>query len=72
MGSFSKKNISENSGDGIFAAWALLYQEDSIPDIRKRLSKMGLNKYFYTDKGICPNAEIIQKADNAAHNKSKR
>jgi len=55
-----KKKYFEFSGDGIYAAWALLYREDSIGDIRKRLSKIGLNDRFNTEEGICPNAEFIQ------------
>ncbi len=58
--SFRKKHI-ENGGDGIFAAWALCYQEDSIADIKNRLYKMGLANRMNTDNSICPNAELIQK-----------
>ena len=57
---FRKKHI-ENGGDGIFAAWALGYEEGSIDDIKNRLNKMGLANRFNTDRGICPNAELIQK-----------
>ena len=56
---FRKKYI-QNGGDGIYAAWALCYQEDSIPDIRRRLKPLGLNERFNTTPGICPNAEKIQ------------
>lgn len=56
---FRKKHV-ENGGDGIYAAWALLYQEDSIPDINVRLESMGLGGRLLTDAGICPNAEKIQ------------
>ncbi len=55
-----RKKCVENGGDGVYAAWALCYQEDSIPDIKKRLRAVGLDKRFNTQKGICPNAEIIQ------------
>jgi len=58
--SFRKKHI-ENGGDGIFAAWALCYQEDSILDVKNRLKKMGLAKRINTKTGTCPNAELIQK-----------
>ncbi len=58
--SFRKKHI-ENGGDGIFAAWTLCYQEDSIPEIESRLNAMGLGNRMNTQKGICPNAELIQK-----------
>ena len=58
--SFRKKHI-ENGGDGIFAAWRLCYQEDSILDVKNRLKKMGLTKRMNTKTGICPNAELIQK-----------
>ncbi len=56
---FRKKHV-EKGGDGAYAAWALCYQEDSIPDVRRRLSKLGLNEQFNTKEGICPNAEMIQ------------
>ena len=57
---FRKKYI-ENGGDGIFAAWTLCYQEDSIPDVKNRLETMALGDRMNTNKGICPNAELIQK-----------
>lgn len=56
---FRKKHI-EYGGDGIYAAWALLYQEDSIPDIKRLLKTMKLEKRFNTETGICPVAEKIQ------------
>jgi len=55
-----RKKCVEYGGDGVYAAWALCYQEDSIPDIKKRLASIGLDKQFNTQKGICPNAELIQ------------
>ena len=58
--SFRKKHI-EHGGDGFFAAWALCYQEDSIPDVNNRLKSMGLEGRLNTKTGICPNAELIQK-----------
>ncbi len=57
---FRKKYV-ENGGDGIYAAWSLSYQEDSIPDIRRILTPLGLNDRFVTETGICPNAEMIQR-----------
>jgi perosamine synthetase len=57
---FRNKYI-ENGGDGIFAAWTLCYQEDSIPDIKNRLEILGLVDRINTKTGICPNAELIQK-----------
>ncbi len=56
---FRKKHIS-NGGDGIFAAWALCYQEDSIPEIKNRLESIGLKNRLNCNEGICPNAESIQ------------
>jgi len=56
---FRKKHI-ENGGDGIYAAWTLLYQEDSIDDIKRILKSMGLDNRLISEKGICPNAEKIQ------------
>lgn len=56
---FRKKYV-ESGGDGVYAAWTLCYQEDSIPDIKKRLAPIGLDKQFNTQKGICPNAEFTQ------------
>ena len=55
-----REKIVEFGGNGIYAAWALCYQEDSIPDIKKRLASIGLDEQFNTQKGICPNAELIQ------------
>lgn len=65
---FRKKYV-EISGDGVYAAWTLCYQEDSIPDVKRRLKQIGYNgfksslgllPYFNTKDGICPNAEMIQ------------
>lgn len=47
-------------GDGIYAAWALLYREDSIYDVKRFLKSMNLADRFITDDGICPNAERVQ------------
>ena len=58
--SFRKKHI-EHGGDGIFAAWVLCYQEDSIPDVNNRLNSMGLGGRLNTKTGVCSNAELIQK-----------
>ena len=58
--SFRKKHM-ENGGDGIFSSWELCYLEDSIPEIKKRLKLMGLDNRLNTEKGICPNAEALQK-----------
>ena len=55
-----REKYYEFSGDGIYAAWALLYKEDSIRDIKNRLFKIGLKDNFNTQDGICPNAEMIQ------------
>lgn len=55
-----RKKFMENGGDGIYAAWALCYQEDSIQDVKRMLDTMHLGKKFNTEKGICPNAEKIQ------------
>ena len=57
---FRKKHI-ENGGDGIFAAWTLLYKEGSVNKIKERLEKMGLSNRFDTKDGLCENAEIIQR-----------
>ena len=56
---FRKKYV-KNGGDGIFAAWSLCYLEDSIPDVKNRLKKMGLDRRFNTQRGICKKAELIQ------------
>jgi perosamine synthetase len=55
-----RKKHTEFGGDGVSAAWALCYQEDSVPDVKRRLSRMGLEKRFVTERGICPTAEKIQ------------
>ena len=51
----------EYGGDGFYAAWTLLYQEDSITDIKNILKSIGLKDRFKSNKGICPNAEKVQK-----------
>ena len=56
---FRKKYV-ENGGDGVYAAWALSYQEDSIDDIRSNLKLLNINDRFNTSPGICPIAEKIQ------------
>ena len=56
-----RQRYIKNGGDGIYAAWSLCYQEDSIPDIKNRLKKMGIDNRFNTNDGICPNAELVQK-----------
>lgn len=53
---FRKKHI-ENGGDGIYAAWTLCYQEDSVPEIKSRLSKMSLE---FPKQIKCSVAEDIQ------------
>lgn len=54
-----KKHV-ENGGDGIYAAWTLCYQEDSIDDVVRILESMQLGGRLNTDTGICPNAEALQ------------
>lgn len=56
---FRKKYI-EYGGDGIYAAWSLCYQEDSIPEIQAMLSVMQLGGRLKCEAGICPQAEILQ------------
>lgn len=46
-------------GDPIYAAWALLYKEDSVSEIIKLQKDMGLNP-MNVNSGICPNAENLQ------------
>jgi perosamine synthetase len=55
-----RRKFMEFGGDGIYAAWALGYQEDCIADVRRYLTPLGLNDRFVTEPGICPNAERIQ------------
>ncbi len=54
-----KKHI-EYGGDGIYAAWALLYKEDSMDDVRRMLKSIKLEDRLIADGGICPSAELIQ------------
>lgn len=56
---FRKKHV-EFGGDGCYAAWALCYQEESIPEIKEMLSAMHLDGRLHTETGICPNAERTQ------------
>ena len=55
-----RSEFIKNGGDGIYAAWTLCYFEDSIDDIQTRLSKMGLQGRFNTNRGQCPIAEQVQ------------
>jgi perosamine synthetase len=55
-----RKKFIENGGDGIYAAWALCYQEDSIGDVKNILETIGLKDRLNTSSGICPVAEEIQ------------
>jgi perosamine synthetase len=55
-----RKKFMDFGGDGIYAAWALCYEEDSIPEIKALLERMHLGGRFCTERGICPDAEIIQ------------
>ena len=56
-----RKKFEEFSGDGIYAAWALCYQEDSVPEILEIQASMGLGGRMNVETGICPNAEVVQK-----------
>ena len=55
---FRKAHVS-HGGDGIYAAWALLYKEGSIPEIHEMQKQMGL-PLMNVEDGICPVAEIVQ------------
>ncbi len=55
-----RRKFIDNGGDGIYAAWALSYQEDSIPDIKRILKSMHLDGRLNIEAGICPNAEEVQ------------
>jgi perosamine synthetase len=56
-----RKKYTELGGDGIYAAWALCYLEDSIPEIQKLLEQMHLGGRFMNQPGLCPVAETVQK-----------
>ena len=56
---FRKKYI-EYGGDGIYAAWALCYLEDSIEDVKSMVKSWQLDGRLSIEKGICPNAELLQ------------
>lgn len=56
---FRKKYI-DNGGDGIYAAWTLSYQEDSMDDVKCLLESIGLKGRFNYETSICPVAEKIQ------------
>ena len=55
---FRKTHVSFG-GDGIYAAWALLYKEESVPEILDMQKTMGLS-LMNVENGICPNAEKTQ------------
>lgn len=56
---FRKKHI-QHGGDGIYAAWALTYKEDLVPDIKRFLNSIKIGDRMKTEDGICPKAELIQ------------
>jgi perosamine synthetase len=56
---FRRKYV-KYGGDGIYAAWALCYREDSVPDVLSMLEKMHLGGRLATHQGLCPIAEKIQ------------
>lgn len=56
---FRRQHVA-NGGDGIYAAWTLTYQEDSIHDVKRFLRSIGLDGRITTANGLCPNAENIQ------------
>ena len=49
----------KNSGDPIYACWALLYKEDCVSEVKSMQEKMGLIPMI-TSNGICPVAEQLQ------------
>jgi perosamine synthetase len=55
-----RQKFVELGGDGIYAAWALCYKEDSIDDVKNILESIGLEGRFNTNDGICPVAEDTQ------------
>ena len=55
-----RRKFIDHGGDGIYAAWSLCYQEDSIKDVRRILESMHLGGRLNTEEGICPYAEKIQ------------
>ena len=55
-----RQKFIENGGDGIYAAWTLSYQEDSIPDVKRILKSLHLHGRLNTELGICPSAEEVQ------------
>jgi perosamine synthetase len=57
---FRKKYI-EFGGDGIYAAWALCYLEDSVPEIQELLRKIHLGGRFKAEPNLCPVAESVQQ-----------
>jgi perosamine synthetase len=56
-----RKKYTESGGDGIYAAWALCYQEDSLEDVQRLLSAMNLQGRLVAEDGICPIAEKLQR-----------
>jgi len=56
---FWKKYVAVG-GDSFYAAWSLLYKEDSVWDCDRYLSDVGLGKTPSTFSTYCKNAEEIQ------------
>jgi len=55
-----RKKFVENGGDGIYAAWALCYNEDSVEDVKSLLRTINLEQQFNSNQGQCPVAELVQ------------
>lgn len=51
----------EFGGDGMYAAWALCYMEDSITEVKQMLERMHLTNRFIANPGLCPTAEKVQQ-----------
>jgi perosamine synthetase len=56
-----RKEYIKNRGDGIYASWTLCYLEDSIPNVKEFLNEIGLKNRFFFEKGLCKNAEKVQR-----------
>lgn len=53
-----REKYKELSGDGIYAAWTLLYKEGSTEDVKRYMKSLKLPTNTFNT--VCPNAEKIQ------------
>ena len=55
-----RKKYMEFGGDGIYACWALTYDETVVSSGMYKKHNPSIYEHLSFEKGLCPNAEVIQ------------